>query len=256
MQIYATFGNQKMEAALARAMENMGREIKYVSAPDEADVLLLVTKGKDFGHSDIDILGLQESQKKKVLVTDGNGAADEVVRPVLEGGRLKIRMSDIAAAVARLAPPEFVIEDDAGAFEIVEDDGKSNRWSEDSCSALPLIEKDSADEGALPPGAPDAFPPEERPGATSLKERLAAVIKKDRAAASKKPCNTCPPVTRTNENHAGLPAVESFLTQAVHTCVFVGVKGGVGVSTLVAALNEIFKDYGSLHLEVGSTPSG
>ena len=237
MRIYATFDNRQMEVALVRALARLEREAEYTDVPDEADVLVLATKGKGFGRDDIS--ALLELRKKKVLVTDGGGEADEVVRPALEGGKLKVRLSDIAAAVARAVPPDFVIEDDTGeeGFEI-EDDEPDRRPPYVQAAGIVVQ------------------PDDDRGGALSLKERLAKVIKKDREEAGKKLCRAVPPGGSADGNPPAPSLVDFCLSQAEYVCALLGVKGGVGVSTVAAALNEIFKDYGSLHLEASGAPSG
>lgn len=51
------------------------------------------------------------------------------------------------------------------------------------------------------------------------------------------------------------PKILEFLESADHICTFFGVKGGVGTSTVAAAVAEVLKEHGVLHLELADAPA-
>lgn len=217
MKIFSTFNNKQIEVALIKALARLDKEASYVETPGEADVIVLCSKGKGFGADDLDQYA--KVDRPRVLVTDGSVQleAGEVVKAVQEGDRLKVRVSEVAAAVKKLAPVEFIIEDDY--------------TDEDEQPGGPA----GASIKEATPAQPAGRPEKERGGSEelSIKDRLSLVLQKNSSEVKKK---------RDSE----LPAGE---VQPRARLVVCGVKGGVGATTLSACLAHTLEDIGAVHRE-------
>lgn len=191
--------NPDLDLSLVKMLAKDGVSVEHVDKAEEADVLVVIEKGKGFGVNLDQAQDILKLDKPKVVVCINDYAGDNktvVVKPMSVGRNLKIKISDIAAAVLSVAPPEFEIEDDTDSTE------------EPSCERQPL-EVEFVDDG---------------PSLVSLRNRLARVL----------------------GDEENFPKPEKAVS-------VVGVKNGVGTTTLCACLTHALAGLSAIHVDPSGT---
>lgn len=125
MKLFRMINNNDLDLSLVKALAREEISIEHVDKAEEADVLVIVEKGKGFGVKLDELQDILKLDKPKVVVCiDGYTGDDKtaVVKPTLVGRKLKIKVSDIAKAVLSVAPPDFEIDDDTDQVEFTDEE--------------------------------------------------------------------------------------------------------------------------------------
>jgi len=229
MKLYSMFNNVLHDKEIVQLLKEIYKEDVEISSPEEADVLLFVRKGKFCGDDDPLIAYIPE--KPAVFIVGTAGKQDP------EGEALAKKAEELGISEILVCPEGS----SSISFDVVVEAVK--KTVEEAKLRKITLAWESTGKENIPS---DLFQFNETKDLESLDDQ--EEISEKEAFIEE--------VLFVPKEENNSSALDVFFSSYDYHVLVIGAKGGVGCSTICAALNAAFTEFGSYHLEVGGRGDG